>query len=37
MSDMDVLSELSRQLPDAVNHITPNGRVPTDHETSQLL
>jgi uncharacterized protein YidB (DUF937 family) len=37
MSDMDVLSQLSQQLPDAINHITPNGRVPTDHETSQLL
>jgi uncharacterized protein YidB (DUF937 family) len=37
MSDMDVLSQLSQQLPDAINHITPQGRVPTDHETSQLL
>jgi uncharacterized protein YidB (DUF937 family) len=37
MSDMDVLSQLSQQLPDAVNHITPQGRIPTDHETSQLL
>jgi uncharacterized protein YidB (DUF937 family) len=37
MSDMDVLSQLSQQLPDAINHITPQGRVPTDHEASQLL
>jgi len=37
MSEMDVLSALSRQLPDAVNHITPNGRVPSDHEMSKML
>jgi uncharacterized protein YidB (DUF937 family) len=37
MSDMDVLSALSQQLPGAVNHITPHGRVPTDQEVSQLL
>jgi uncharacterized protein YidB (DUF937 family) len=37
MSEMDVLSALSRQLPDAVNHITPNGRLPTDHEMSKML
>jgi uncharacterized protein YidB (DUF937 family) len=37
MSDMEVLSQLSQQLPDAINHITPQGRVPTDHEASQLL
>jgi uncharacterized protein YidB (DUF937 family) len=37
MSENDVLSALSRQLPDAINHITPHGRVPTDHEASQML
>jgi uncharacterized protein YidB (DUF937 family) len=37
MSDMEVLSALSQQLPDAINHITPHGRVPTDQEVSQLL
>jgi uncharacterized protein YidB (DUF937 family) len=37
MSDMEVLSQLSQQLPGAINHITPQGRVPTDHEASQLL
>jgi uncharacterized protein YidB (DUF937 family) len=34
---MEVLSQLSQQLPGAINHITPQGRVPTDHEASQLL
>jgi uncharacterized protein YidB (DUF937 family) len=37
MSDMEVLSQLSQQLPNAINGITPQGRVPTDHEASQLL
>lgn len=37
MSENEVLSALSRQLPDAINHITPHGRVPTDHEASQML
>jgi uncharacterized protein YidB (DUF937 family) len=37
MSDTEVLSALSQQLPDAIHHITPQGRVPTDHEISQML
>jgi len=37
MSEMDMLSALSQQLPDAVNHITPDGRLPTDHEMSKML
>jgi uncharacterized protein YidB (DUF937 family) len=37
MSDMEVLSALSQQLPDAIHHVTPQGRVPTDHEVSQML
>jgi uncharacterized protein YidB (DUF937 family) len=37
MSDMEVLSQLSQQLPGAIDHITPHGRAPTDHEVSQLL
>lgn len=28
----DVLSELSRMIPEAVNHFTPNGRTPTKAE-----
>jgi uncharacterized protein YidB (DUF937 family) len=37
MSDEEVLSALSRQLPDAIDHITPDGRLPTDHEMSSML
>jgi uncharacterized protein YidB (DUF937 family) len=34
MSREQLLSELSNELPDAVNHFTPQGRLPTDEETS---
>lgn len=33
----DVLSELSQSLPDAVNHLTPHGREPTDEEASKWV
>jgi uncharacterized protein YidB (DUF937 family) len=29
-----LLSELSRELPDALDHFTPDGRLPTDEEAS---
>jgi uncharacterized protein YidB (DUF937 family) len=35
MSRESLLSELSQELPDAVDHFTPDGRVPTDHEMSR--
>lgn len=35
MSRDQLLSELSNELPDAVNHFTPDGRVPTDDEISR--
>jgi uncharacterized protein YidB (DUF937 family) len=31
------LSGLSQQLPEAVNHLTPNGRLPTEDEVSDRL
>lgn len=31
-----LLAELSQELPDAVNHFTPNGRIPTEDEISRL-
>jgi uncharacterized protein YidB (DUF937 family) len=34
MSREQLLSELSNELPDAVNHFTPHGRIPTDDEIS---
>jgi uncharacterized protein YidB (DUF937 family) len=34
---MDVLSELSQSLPDTVDQLTPEGRLPTDDEASRWL
>ena len=36
MSRDQLLSELSNELPDAVNHFTPHGRLPTDDEAARL-
>lgn len=37
MSREDLLAGLSRELPDAVNELTPDGRLPTDQEAERLL
>jgi uncharacterized protein YidB (DUF937 family) len=37
LSKDDLLKGLSQFLPDAVNHMTPDGRLPTDQEFSQRL
>ena len=37
MSRDELLSGLSRQLPDVVNQLTPHGRLPTEHEASNWL
>ena len=37
MSANEVLSTLSQQLPGAIDHITPQGRVPTENEMSRML
>src|ERR1700727_1002077 len=37
LSREDLLSRLSKQLPEAINHLTPNGRLPTDDEVSGRL
>ena len=34
LSREELLSGLSRHLPDVVNHLTPDGRLPTDSEIS---
>jgi uncharacterized protein YidB (DUF937 family) len=34
---MDVLSELSTSLPDAVDQLTPEGRIPTDEEAGKWV
>ena len=37
LSRDDLLSGLSQQLPDVIDHLTPDGRVPTDNELSGRL
>jgi uncharacterized protein YidB (DUF937 family) len=37
LSREDLLSGLSQQLPDVINHLTPHGRLPTDSEVSDRL
>ncbi len=37
MSQGDVLSHLSQVLPQAVHHLTPDGRLPTSDEASQWV
>jgi uncharacterized protein YidB (DUF937 family) len=33
----DLLAGLSQQLPDLVNQLTPNGRLPTEEEASRMV
>jgi uncharacterized protein YidB (DUF937 family) len=37
MSRDELLHGLSQQLPDLVDQLTPHGRLPTEHEASQLV
>ena len=37
LSREDLLSGLSQQLPDVINHLTPDGRLPTEDEVSGRL
>jgi uncharacterized protein YidB (DUF937 family) len=37
MSTDELLKGLSQYLPEVVNHLTPDGRLPTEDETSQRL
>ena len=37
LSRDELLSGLSQQLPDVINHLTPDGRLPTDNEVSGRL
>jgi uncharacterized protein YidB (DUF937 family) len=37
MSKADLLAGLSRELPQTVDKLTPNGRVPTEEEASHLV
>jgi len=37
LSREELLSGLSQQLPEVINHLTPEGRLPTEQEISRLL
>jgi uncharacterized protein YidB (DUF937 family) len=37
LSRDDLLQGLSQHLPDVVNHLTPQGRVPTEQEAARML
>ena len=37
MSSDDLLQNLAKYLPDVINHLTPDGRLPTEHETSRMI
>jgi uncharacterized protein YidB (DUF937 family) len=37
MSRDELMTGLSQQLPELVNQLTPNGRLPTEHEASRLI
>jgi uncharacterized protein YidB (DUF937 family) len=37
LSRDDLLAGLSQQLPEAINHLTPEGRLPTEHEVARAI
>ena len=37
LSQDELLKGLSQYLPDVVNHLTPQGRIPTENEASRLI
>jgi uncharacterized protein YidB (DUF937 family) len=37
MSRDELLSGLSQQLPDVIDQLTPDGRLPTGHEAARLI
>jgi uncharacterized protein YidB (DUF937 family) len=37
LSREELLAGLSRQLPDVINHLTPDGRLPSENELSGRL
>jgi uncharacterized protein YidB (DUF937 family) len=37
MSQDDLMKTISQQLPDIINHMTPDGRLPTEHEASRMI
>jgi uncharacterized protein YidB (DUF937 family) len=37
MSRDDLMATLSEQLPELINQLTPDGRIPNEHEASRLI
>jgi uncharacterized protein YidB (DUF937 family) len=37
MSSDELLQNLAKALPDVINHLTPDGRLPTEHEASRMI
>jgi uncharacterized protein YidB (DUF937 family) len=37
LSRDELLTGLAQQLPDVINQLTPNGRLPTEHEASRWI
>jgi len=37
MSRDDLLQNLAKHLPDVINHLTPDGRLPNEQETSRMI
>jgi uncharacterized protein YidB (DUF937 family) len=37
MSPDELMKSLSQQLPQIINHMSPDGRVPTEHEASRMI
>jgi uncharacterized protein YidB (DUF937 family) len=37
MSSDELLQNLAKALPEVINHLTPDGRLPTDHEASRMI
>jgi uncharacterized protein YidB (DUF937 family) len=37
MSPDELMQALSQKLPEIINHMTPDGRIPTEHEASRMI
>ena len=37
MSPDELMKAISQQLPEIINHMTPDGRLPTEHEASKMI
>jgi uncharacterized protein YidB (DUF937 family) len=37
ISPDELMKTLSQQLPGVINHMTPDGRLPNEHEASKMI